>query len=75
MYNNSMKTERGYLLIVEDDLDILKLLETTLNFSGYRVVTARNGNEGLDAVLTNARNCDCGYDDAYIGWVRCCYRL
>ncbi len=45
MYNNSIKTERGYLLIVEDDLDILKLLETTLNFSGYRVVTARNGNE------------------------------
>lgn len=50
MYNDSMKAERGYLLIVEDDLDILKLLETTLNFSGYRVVTARNGNEGLDAV-------------------------
>ena len=50
MYNDSMKVERGYLLIVEDDLDILKLLETTLNFSGYRVITARNGNEGLEAV-------------------------
>jgi DNA-binding response OmpR family regulator len=41
---------QGYLLIVEDDLDILKLLETTLNFSGYRVVTARNGSEALDVV-------------------------
>lgn len=40
----------GYLLVVEDDLDILKFLETTLTFRGYRVVTARNGREGLDAV-------------------------
>jgi DNA-binding response OmpR family regulator len=40
----------GYLLIVEDDPDILKLLHTTLKFRGYRVVTARNGKEGLDAV-------------------------
>jgi DNA-binding response OmpR family regulator len=45
-----MDTRQGYLLIVEDDLDILKLLETTLKFSGYRVVTARNGNEALDVV-------------------------
>jgi len=45
-----METRKGYLLIVEDDLDILKLLETTLNYSGYRVVTARNGKEGLQAV-------------------------
>jgi len=44
-----MNAESGYLLLVEDDPDILKLLDTTLTFSGYRVVTARNGNEGLDA--------------------------
>ena len=45
-----MLTGKDYLLIVEDDLDILKLLETTLNFSGYRVITARNGNEGLEVI-------------------------
>ena len=45
-----MSTEPGYLLIVEDDPDILKLLHTTLKFKGYRVVTARNGKEGLEAV-------------------------
>jgi DNA-binding response OmpR family regulator len=45
-----MDIGKGYLLIVEDDLDILKLLETTLNFNGYRVVTARNGNEALEVV-------------------------
>jgi len=45
-----MSTGQDYLLIVEDDLDILKLLQTTLNFNGYRVVTARNGKEGLEVI-------------------------
>lgn len=45
-----MNTAQGYLLIVEDDPDILKLLETALTFDGYRVSTARNGAEGLAAV-------------------------
>lgn len=45
-----MNTGSDYLLIVEDDLDILKLLEAALTFKGYRVVTARNGEEGLAAI-------------------------
>jgi DNA-binding response OmpR family regulator len=45
-----MNTGQGYLLIVEDDPDILELLKTTLTFNGYRVSTARNGYEGLEAV-------------------------
>jgi DNA-binding response OmpR family regulator len=45
-----MDTGPGYLLIVEDDPDILKLLDTTLTYSGYRVVTARNGSEGLEVI-------------------------
>jgi DNA-binding response OmpR family regulator len=45
-----MNTKQDYLLLVEDDPDILKLLETTLTFGGYRVVTAHNGREGLDAI-------------------------
>ena len=45
-----MNAETGYLLLVEDDPDILKLLDTTLTFSGYRVVMARNGNEGLEII-------------------------
>lgn len=45
-----MNTQPGYLLIVEDDPDILKLLEATLTFRGYRVITASNGREGLDVV-------------------------
>jgi DNA-binding response OmpR family regulator len=45
-----MNTGPDYLLIVEDDLDILKLLEAALTFKGYRVVTARNGEEGLEHI-------------------------
>jgi CheY-like chemotaxis protein len=45
-----MSAEQGYLLVVEDDPDILKLLDTTLTFRGYRVITAHNGQEGLQVV-------------------------
>lgn len=45
-----MNAGTDYLLIVEDDPDILKLLDATLTFKGYRVVTARNGREGLEAI-------------------------
>jgi DNA-binding response OmpR family regulator len=45
-----METGTDYLLIVEDDPDILKLLDATLTFRGYRVVSARNGKEALDII-------------------------
>jgi len=45
-----MNAGQDYLLIVEDDPDILELLDTTLTFRGYRVITARNGREGLEVV-------------------------
>jgi CheY-like chemotaxis protein len=45
-----MNAEQAYLLIVEDDPDILKLLKTALTFKGYRVLTARNGKEALDVI-------------------------
>ncbi len=45
-----METQKGYLLVVEDIPDILNLLQATLQFKGYRVVTAREGNEALEAI-------------------------
>ncbi len=49
-YNESMSTGTDYLLIVEDDPDILKLLDAALTFKGYRVVRAQNGEEGLKII-------------------------
>lgn len=42
--------ESGYILIVEDVPDILRLLEETLRFKGYRAVTAFNGQEALEKI-------------------------
>jgi CheY-like chemotaxis protein len=37
----------GPILVVEDVPNVLELLEVTLRFKGYQVVSARNGLEGL----------------------------
>jgi CheY-like chemotaxis protein len=46
-----MTDEQGYILVVDDIPDILKLLDATLQFKGYRVVTARDGQEALETIL------------------------
>lgn len=40
----------GPLLVVEDVPNVLELLEVTLRFKGYPVITARNGQEALEAI-------------------------
>lgn len=45
-----MNATQGPLLIVEDIPNILELLEVTLRFKGYQVITARNGEEALEVI-------------------------
>ena len=45
-----MQISRGPILVVEDVPNVLELLEVTLRFKGYHVVSARNGVEGLEQV-------------------------
>jgi CheY-like chemotaxis protein len=45
-----MSIPYGPILVVEDVAHILELLEVTLRFKGYPVVTARNGQEALDYI-------------------------
>jgi CheY-like chemotaxis protein len=40
----------GPILIVEDVPNVLELLEVTLRFKGYAVLTARNGEEALEVI-------------------------
>jgi CheY-like chemotaxis protein len=47
-----MNTQPGPLLIVEDVPNILELLEVTLRFKGYIVITASNGQEALELIAT-----------------------
>jgi CheY-like chemotaxis protein len=43
-----MNIPYGPILIVEDVPNVLELLEVTLRFKGYPVITARNGHEALE---------------------------
>jgi len=45
-----MNSLNGPILIVEDVPNVLELLEVTLRFKGYAVVTARNGEEALEVI-------------------------
>lgn len=45
-----MDPQPGYLLVVDDVPDILNLLNATLTFKGYRVVTAPNGEDALEMI-------------------------
>mgnify|MGYP006280914829 CR=1 FL=1 len=40
----------GYILVVEDDLELSSLTEAILSFHGYDVATASNGREALDRI-------------------------
>ncbi len=43
-------TVYGPILIVEDVPNVLELLEVTLRFKGYSVITAHNGEEALEVI-------------------------
>jgi len=45
-----MTTPYGPILVVEDVPNVLELLEVTLRFKGYPVITARNGEEALATI-------------------------
>jgi len=47
-------SDRGRILIVDDDDKILDLLVELLTEEGYEVAGARNGSEGLDLAFTFA---------------------
>jgi CheY-like chemotaxis protein len=39
-----------YILVVEDEVEIQLALKEALEWEGYRVITASNGNEALDTI-------------------------
>ncbi len=45
-----MNLPSGPLLVVEDVPNVLELLDVTLRFKGYPVLTARNGQEALEKI-------------------------
>jgi CheY-like chemotaxis protein len=49
-----MNIPYGPILVVEDVPNVLELLEVTLRFKGYPVITARNGQEALERIAQEA---------------------
>jgi CheY-like chemotaxis protein len=45
-----MRINQGPILVVEDIMNVLELLEVTLRFKGYQVITAHDGVEALEKV-------------------------
>ena len=46
-----MNIPYGPILVVEDNPNVLELLDVTLRFKGYPVVTARNGQEAMAKII------------------------
>ena len=68
-----MNTLYGPILIVEDVPNVLELLEVTLRFKGYAVLTARNGEEALESDFASKTRVDHHrYSDAETGWLCIC---
>lgn len=44
------------VLLIEDDMDYLELMRNALETAGFMVLTAANGNEGIDKFSTNPCN-------------------
>ncbi|HEX4998423.1 MAG TPA: response regulator [Terriglobia bacterium] len=52
-----MTTVEYPILVVEDDDGIRQLMQLFLEIEGYRVITATNGQEGLEALSTAPDKC------------------
>jgi diguanylate cyclase (GGDEF)-like protein len=50
---NHVGPERGTILVVDDDVDIVRFVEMNLRLEGYRVLIARDGAEALELVATD----------------------
>jgi CheY-like chemotaxis protein len=48
--NKKMNIPYGPILVVEDIPNVLELIEVTLRFKGYPVLTAHNGQEALEVI-------------------------
>ncbi|HWS24441.1 MAG TPA: response regulator [Anaerolineales bacterium] len=46
-----MKNPEFPILVIEDEPNLLELIRFTLDYKGYQVVTAQDGEEGLDKVF------------------------
>ena len=48
LFKSKRKTKQAMILVVDDEPDLVSTVEYRLKFANYNVITASNGEEGLD---------------------------
>lgn len=48
-----MPKDSPFIILIDDDVALLEMYETKLTNSGFKVLTASNGNEGFQLVSSN----------------------
>lgn len=56
LFKSKTKTDRPKILFVDDEADMVSTVECRLKWSGFDVVTASNGKEGLDKAVSEKPN-------------------
>jgi DNA-binding response OmpR family regulator len=59
-----MRTDRKHVLVIEDDVDLRFLLQSSLESDGFEVSVAANGHDGLEAL--RRRRADVVVTDIYM---------
>ena len=64
-----MRNGKANIMVVDDDARTLRMMEAMLTPQGYRVTTAKDGQEAVDLDWPRKTGSGSyGYDDASIGW-------
>lgn len=48
LFKSKKKTDQPTILVVDDDLTLIKIIERRLESCGWRIISAANGREGLE---------------------------
>lgn len=52
LFKSKKKSDRARILVVDDDLTLIRIVERRLESRGWEVITAANGREGLEQAQT-----------------------
>ena len=51
LFKNKSKTKHARILVVDDEPDLVSTIKTRLEWSHFKVITANNGQDGLDTAV------------------------
>src|SRR3954469_20586095 len=55
-YDMKMSMNKGTILVIDDEPDLVELVQFNLNKDGYQVIVANDGQSGVDIALKHVPN-------------------